>query len=212
MARSTTPAPDGPHRTGRPRDARIDDAVLRAVVEILNEAGYGGLTMEGAAARAGTSKPALRRRWPTRQHLVVAALARTVGTAPTPDTGCTHCDLIAGIGTIGAAFTTALGRRALPGLIADLAADPVLEKEFLDTFFHPRRATTAAALRRGVARGDIRPDADIDLLLDMLASTTYYRVLFGHLPVTPDLAGDVVSVIMSGVATDRWRTVHEAHR
>ncbi|WP_312898222.1 TetR-like C-terminal domain-containing protein [Actinomadura kijaniata] len=99
----------------------------------------------------------------------------------------------------------------MPGLVADLAADPVLEKEFPDTFFHPRRATTAAALRRGVARGDIRPGADIDLLLDMLASTTYYRVLFGHLPVTPGLAGDVVSVIMAGVATDRWRTVHEAH-
>ncbi|WP_433136980.1 TetR/AcrR family transcriptional regulator [Actinomadura nitritigenes] len=193
---------------GRPRDARIDDAVRRAVVEILNEAGYSGLTMEAAAARAGTTKPAIRRRWRSRQHLVVDALATTVGTAPTPDTGCTHCDLVAGISTLSEAFTTALGRRALPALVADLAGDPALERHFFELFFHPRRATTAAALRRGIDRGDLRPDIDIDLLLDMLASTTYYRVLFGHLPVTPDLAEDVVAVILSGVATGQWRGRH----
>ncbi|GAB3988563.1 TetR/AcrR family transcriptional regulator [Actinoallomurus acanthiterrae] len=193
---------------GRPRDPRIDDAVPRAVIEILNEVGYGGLTMEGAATRAGTSKPAIRRRWRSRQHLVVGALAATFGTAPTPDTGCTHCDLIAGISTLSDAFTTAIGRKALPALVADLTDDAELEKEFLDVFFHPRRATTAEALRRGIDRGDIRPDADIDLLLDMLASTTYYRVLFGHLPITPQLAEDVVSVIMAGVATERWRGDH----
>ncbi|WP_093894755.1 TetR/AcrR family transcriptional regulator [Streptomyces sp. Ncost-T10-10d] len=194
--------------SGRPRDVRIDDAVPQAVMEILNEAGYGGLTMEGVATRAGTSKPALRRRWRSRQHLVVESLARVVGTAPTPDTGCTHCDLIAGIGTLSEAFTTAVGRRVLPALVADLANDPELEKEFLDAYFHPRRATTAGALRRGIDRGDIRSDADIDLLLDMLASTTYYRVLFGHLPITPELAEGVVSVVMAGVATERWRSDH----
>ncbi|MFC4907051.1 TetR/AcrR family transcriptional regulator [Actinomadura gamaensis] len=194
---------------GRPRDARIDDAVRRAVVEILGEVGYSGLTMEAAAARAGTTKPAIRRRWRSRQHLVIDALASAVGTAPTPDTGCTHCDLVAGIGTLSAAFGSTLGRRALPALVADLAGDPDLERHFFELFFHPRRATTAAALRRGIDRGDLRPGIDVDLLLDMLASTTYYRVLFGHLPVTPELAEDVVNVILSGVATDRWRDRHQ---
>ncbi|MEU9023411.1 TetR/AcrR family transcriptional regulator [Actinomadura sp. NPDC048394] len=208
MAESTSrPTPSA---GGRPRDARIDEAVRRAVVEILNEAGYSGLTMEAAAARAGTTKPAIRRRWRSRQHLVIDALATTIGTAPTPDTGCTHCDLIAGISTLSDAFTTALGRRALPALVADLAGDPALERHFFELFFHPRRATTAAALRRGIERGDLRPGIDVDLLLDMLASTTYYRVLFGHLPVTPELAADVVGVILSGVATDQWRGCHPA--
>ncbi|MFJ9681920.1 TetR/AcrR family transcriptional regulator [Streptomyces sp. NPDC101194] len=194
--------------SGRPRDVRIDDAAPQAVMEILNEVGYGGLTMEAVATRAGTSKPALRRRWRSRQHLVVESLTRVVGVAPTPDTGCTHCDLIAGIGTLSKAFTTTVGRRVLPALVADLANDPELEKEFLNAYFHPRRATTAMALRRGIDRGDIRSDADIDLLLDMLASTTYYRVLFGHLPITPELAEGVVSVVMAGVATERWRSDH----
>jgi AcrR family transcriptional regulator len=195
-------------RSGRPRDGRIDAAVPAAVLEILEETGYANLTLEAVAARAGTSKPALRRRWRSRPHLVVDALAGVVGTSPTPDTGCTHCDLIAGIGTLGEAFTGRVGRRVLPGLVADLADDPELAAAFRDRFFHPRRATTAAALRRGIERGDIREDADVDLLLDMLAATTYYRVFFGHLPVTESLAEDVVKVVLGGVATDQWRAGH----
>jgi AcrR family transcriptional regulator len=195
---------------GRPRDERIDCAVRRAVMEILNEVGYGRLTLEAVAARAGTSKPTLRRRWRSRQHLVVSALVQTMGVSPTPDTGCTHCDLIAGIRTLSHAFTTTVGRRALPALIADLADDPELESEFLNELFHPRRAATAAALRRGIRRGDIRPDADIDLLLDMLGATAYYRVLFNHLPLTPTLAEDVVEVVLAGVATPQWRSQHGA--
>lgn len=143
--------------------------------------------------------------WRSRQHLVVEALATTIGTSPTPDTGCTHCDLIAGINTLGQAFAAPALRHTLSGLVADLADDPELAATFLDTFFAPRRASTAEALRRGIARGDIAPDADIDLLLDMLASTTYYRALFGHLPVTEGLAEDVVRVVLSGVGTERWR-------
>ncbi|MBO0917291.1 TetR/AcrR family transcriptional regulator [Streptomyces laculatispora] len=196
-------------RAGRPRDERIDAAVRTATMEVLNESGYGKLTLEGVASRAGTSKPALRRRWHSRQHLVVDALVATMGTAPTPDTGCTHCDLIEGIGMLSRAFTTTVGRRVLPALAADLADDPDLERLFLDRFFRPRRASTAEALRRGIRRGDIRADVDIDLLLDLLASTTYYRVLFGHLPVTSSLAEQVVQVVLAGVATEQWHSQHE---
>ncbi|MFJ2609224.1 TetR/AcrR family transcriptional regulator [Streptomyces sp. NPDC091279] len=195
---------------GRPRDERIDTAVRDAVLEILNEVGYGRLTLEAVAARAGTTKPTLRRRWRSRQHLVVSALVQTMGSSPTPDTGCTHCDLIAGIRTLSHAFSTTVGRRALPALIADLADDPELESEFLNELFHPRRAATAAALRRGIRRGDIRADADIDLLLDMLASTAYYRVLFGHLPLTSTLAEDIVEVVLAGVGTPQWHSNHMA--
>ncbi|GLY70452.1 TetR/AcrR family transcriptional regulator [Amycolatopsis taiwanensis] len=197
-------------RPGRPRDERIDVVVPRVVLEILNEVGYGKLTLEAVSSRAGTSKPALRRRWRSRQHLVVDALAAVIGTTPTPDTGCTHCDLVAGIGTLTQAFTTKVGRRALPALVSDLADDPELESAFLDRFFHPRRDTTAEALRRGIHRGDLPADVDIDLLLDMLASTTYYRVLFGHLPVTATLAEDVVEIVLTGVATERGRRRHRS--
>ncbi|MFD4198214.1 TetR/AcrR family transcriptional regulator [Amycolatopsis thermoflava] len=197
-------------RAGRPRDERIDGAVREATVDLLNEVGYAALTLEAVATRAGTSKPALRRRWRGRPHLVVDALVATVGAVPTPDTGCTRCDLVAGIGTLSEAFTTRIGRRVLPALVADLADDPELAEVFLREYFHTRRSSTAEALRRGVERGDLDPDLDFDLVLDMLASTTYYRVLFGHLPVTDHLAEQVVDVVLTGVAAPGWRAC--AHR
>jgi AcrR family transcriptional regulator len=202
--------PQGSDRThGRPRDERIAAAVKTAVIAILNDKGYRALTMEEVAARAGTSKPALRRRWRSLQHIAVDALLDAAGPSPTPDTGCTRCDLVEGVGTLSRAFTGALvGRRVLPGLVADLAHDPELETEFFERFFHPRRASTAAALRRGIERGDLRPDADIDLLLDMLGSTFYYRALFGHLPVNRELAENVVDMVLAGVATEAWRSEH----
>ncbi|MCP2170310.1 TetR/AcrR family transcriptional regulator [Goodfellowiella coeruleoviolacea] len=206
-----TSSPAAVRRTGRPRDARIDAAVLAATADLLEQVGYADFTLEAVAARAGTTKPAIRRRWPSRQHLVVDALASSMGTAPTPDTGCTHCDLIIGINTLTRAFTDTVARRVLPALVADLAEDAQLAESFRDRLFHPRRATTAEALRRGIERGDIRADADIDLLLDLLAATTYYRVLFNHLPVTPDLAEQVVLVVLGGVATDQWRSRPAPH-
>ncbi len=193
---------------GRPRDHRIDAAVQDATRAVLNERGYTGLTLTEVATRAGTNTPALRRRWRSRQHLIVDTLLDQLGAAPTPDTGCTHCDLTAGIGTLSQTFSTTIGRRVLPALVADLGDDPELEAEFFGKLFHPRRASTAAALRRGIDRGDIRADADIDLLLDMLGATAYYRVLFGHLPITPTLAEDVVQVVLAGVATAQWRARH----
>jgi AcrR family transcriptional regulator len=192
-------------RVGRPRDERLDGAILEATVAILNEVGYASMTLEAVAARAGTTKPALRRRWRGRQHLVVDALVTTVGSVPTPDTGCTRCDLVAGIQTLTEAFTNKIGRRVLPALVADLADDQELADLFLRKYFLARRASTAAALRRGIERGDLDPDLDVDLMLDMLASTTYYRVLFGHLPITENLAEQVVDVVLNGVATAHGR-------
>ncbi|MFE2873269.1 TetR/AcrR family transcriptional regulator [Embleya sp. NPDC059259] len=198
-----------PTGRGRPRDHRIDEAVLAATMRLLEEGGYADFTMEAVAARAGTTKPAIRRRWASRRHLVVDALVAAMGEAPTPDTGCTHCDLIAGIATLTTAFAGPGTRRVWPALVADIAADPALAETFFTRLFEPRRAATAAALRRGIDRGDIRADTDLDLLLDLLASTTYYRALFGHLPITDSLAEDIVMIVMSGVATPAWRAQHE---
>ena len=61
---------------GRPRDARIDAAALDAAAALLLEVGYADLTLAAVAARAGTSRPAVYRRWPTKAHLVHEAVFR----------------------------------------------------------------------------------------------------------------------------------------
>src|SRR5690606_11766387 len=191
---------------GRPRDPHIDAAVLEATLAVLDETGYGRLTIEEVARRAGATKPAIYRRWPTRQHLALAALASRLGDSPVPDTGCTLCDLGEGIHVFLAAF-----RRIRPGVLAALFADcatvPELRDAFVTTLFEPPRTAVGQMLERAVARGDLRADIDRELVLDMLSSLVHYRALFGHAPLSDEEVEHAVEALLSGVAVDYPRLV-----
>ena len=78
---------------GRPRDARIDRAVLDAAAALLHEVGYADLTVAAIADRAGTSRPAVYRRWPSKAHLVHEAAFRDADTTETLRTGVLEDDL-----------------------------------------------------------------------------------------------------------------------
>jgi AcrR family transcriptional regulator len=188
-------------RPGRPRDRQIDAAVLKATLAVLDESGYGGLTLEEVARRAGTTTPAIYRRWPSRQQLVLSALAQRLGNAPAPDTGCTLCDLDECLKVFVAAF-----RRIPPGVIgplfADCAGDGERRAAFMATLFDPPRATVREALERAHAGGELRDDVDIELILDLIGSLVHYRALFGHAPTGDVEIERAVEVLLQGIATD----------
>lgn len=134
---------------------------------------------------------------PSKRHLVVDVVVAHIGTDPTPDTGDLRADLVAGITTlvVGGLSETVVGR-ILPALVADLAADPELARDFQSAFFQPRRDSTAAVLESARLRGDIRSDFDLDFVLDALASPIYYRALFRHLPLDALLAEQSVDSVL----------------
>jgi len=190
-----------PKHGGRPRDPQIDAAVLEATFAVLEETGYAHLTLEEIARRAETTKPAIYRRWPSRQHLVLAALSARLTAARTPNTGCTLCDLNEGINVFIATFQQ-IRPDVLGTLLADCAVDTTLRGVFMATLFDPPRAAVATMLDRAAARGDIRFDIDCGLILDMLGSLVHYRALFGHAPTTEAEVERAVEALMGGVATD----------
>jgi AcrR family transcriptional regulator len=193
-------APDAA-RVGRPRDRHIDAAVLDATLVVLDRSGYGRLTLEEVARRAGTTKPAIYRRWSTRQQLVLAALGRRLGVARAPDTGCTLCDLDECLKVFVGAF-----RRMPPGvlgpLFADCAGDDGLRTLFMTTLFDPPRAAVRETLERAHARGDLRDDVDLELILDLTGSLVHYRALFGHAPTSDVELERAVEALLQGIATD----------
>ena len=198
-------APPAPSPQGRPRDTAIDARVTRAVVELLSVEPYSALTMERIAVTADTSKPALRRRWKSLPGIVVHTLISLLGTAPTPDTGCVHCDLVTGISNLGEAFGNSPITRALPGLISDLEADPDLQALFRREYFEARRATTRTVLEHAIERHEIQAGIDMELTLDLLAAPLYYRAFFGHQPIDAGLAERTVLSVLNGVATPEWQ-------
>lgn len=205
-------SPSSSAAPGRPRDTTIDARVTGAVVELLATVPYSALTLEGVAAAAGTSKPAVRRRWGSLPGVVVHTLISVLGTTPTPDTGCVHCDLIAGISTLSDTFQASPITRALPGLVSDLEADPELREVFRRDYFEARRATSRAVLEHAVERGELQDGLDLELTLDLLAAPIYYRAFFGHQPIDDGLAERTVLSVLNGVATADWQRHHRASR
>ena len=112
---------------GRPRNTDIDEAARAATRQLLVEAGWEGTSLSAVADRAGVSRPALYRRWPTKTHLVfdalfgwgVEALPKDAGEAP-------EAWLSAAIETSFALFADPAVRAGAPGLLAVLATDDEL--------------------------------------------------------------------------------------
>src|SRR5215207_4281792 len=210
MSRTRRPA-GAAERTGRPRNPEIDAAVLRAALAVLDELGYGRLALEEVARRAGTTKPAIYRRWPNRQRLVLAALGQRLGKARAPDTGCTLCDLDECLKLFVAAF-----RRMPPDVIgplfADCAGDHELRAAFMTTLFEPPRAAVKQTLDRAHARGDLREDVDRDLILDLIGSLVHYRTLFGHARTSDAEIERAVEALLGGIADDDPRLLEHSRR
>jgi AcrR family transcriptional regulator len=186
---------------GRRRDPEIDAAVIAATLQVLGEVGYAKLSIGAVAHRAHVYRPAIYRRWPTKQHLVTDAIASTIGVTPTPGTGDLRADLIAGVATIAAGFADpALGHVLLP-VIADLPADPGLRTQFLQRVFRPRRDTTRATLEHAIERSLVKPTIDMEFVLDALAAPIYFRALFQHAALDQKLIDDTVDLVLAGIST-----------
>jgi AcrR family transcriptional regulator len=163
-------------RPGRPRSPEAHAAILRAALELAVEGGLRGLSMEAIAARAGVGKATIYRRWRSKEALFAEALGSIALNPEIPDTGSVR-------GDFQAASTAAVGRmapeafRVLPRLLADAADDPELLEALHAALLRPRRAAIATILRRGIERGELRPDIDLDLVSDMLIGPLIARVL-----------------------------------
>ena len=127
-----------PRSRGRPKDECIDVEVVAAVLEGLRLRGYRGVTIEGIARQVKRARTSLYRRWPSKRHLVADAVVAELGAQPAPDTGSLRKDLKAAVRTLLTAFTGTLGK-ALPGLVADMALDPVLARMIREKVLLARR-------------------------------------------------------------------------
>jgi AcrR family transcriptional regulator len=186
---------------GRPRNPSIDEAVLRAAAELVVEVGYADLTVASIAERAGTSKPAIYRRWPSKAHLVhEAAFREGDAQLSLPDTGSLQDDLAEMLRRTAAAFAHPVARALTPGLMAEIAADPTLHPALLERFggawrgFHERIAEAEE-------RGEVRAGVDADVLIEILAGASLMRLLIGSTDSLDEHWVDqTATLLMRGIA------------
>jgi len=185
---------------GRPRDPRIDAAIAAAAADLLVEIGYSSLTMAAIAQRAGTTKTALYRRWSSKAELVHEAAFPAAPTALAAPAGDIAADIRAMIDAARDVFTSPVVRAALPGLIADMAADAALNTRVmarLSGVFDAVRARLDDAVGQGLVHADVDPER----LIEIIGGATMLRLLLRPYEDLDDAWVDqTTAIVVHGVA------------
>ncbi|MFD7295324.1 TetR/AcrR family transcriptional regulator [Streptomyces sp. NPDC059897] len=179
---------------GRPRQEHVTRAVLEAVVELVAEEGMGALTMDAVATRAGVSKPAMYRRWPTKQDLIIAAAESRVGALTVPDMGDFRAELRAVLMERVRAYRQPGVGRLLAGVIA-AAAEAGAGREAFQAYVTRVTSETRHLLERGIERGDVRPDVPVVDVTTLIASSLVFRLVAEQRAPEKELVDSVVDLI-----------------
>jgi AcrR family transcriptional regulator len=165
---------------GRPRSARVDDAILAAARAELAEHGYARMSVDGVAARAGVSKPTVYLRHRTKADLATAAIASMrVQPRPAP-TDDVRADLVAHLRLLRAGLERPHGMAMLGTMLAEEHDTPELLELFRERLVAPRRRELRAVLEAARARGELRDGANLDAAVNALVGGLLARYLAGE--------------------------------
>lgn len=157
---------------------RATTAIVAAFFDELAAVGYGQLSVDAIAKRAGVGKASIYRRWPSKQEMAVSLIAgQAVHVVAVPDTGDFEGDVARFLIDMAAVLGDATVRRVLPDVLAEAGRNDGLRAALRDSVQVPRRATMAALFERAVARGELAADCDVDRGLDMLIGPLYWRTV-----------------------------------
>ena len=194
---------DGVVRRGRPRSVEADAAILDATLQLIDEDGLTGLSVEAVAARAGVGKATIYRRWPSKEALVASALGRCAEEMPVAEmTGASLRDqLVAYVEQIRLKSPETRGGRIMPRMLSHAGRSPELFQIYFDQVIRPRRARVRLALERAVAAGELRDDIDLDLAVTMVTAPMLYLNLVqsANGAPRPGSSEALVDAVLSGL-------------
>lgn len=164
-------------KKGRPRNVATEKAILAASYDLLLENGFGTITVEKIAERAKVSKATIYKWWPNKAAVVMDGfLSAAMSRLPVPDTGSVINDIVIQVSNL-ARFLTSREGKVINELIAEGQFDLKLAEEYRSRYFNPRRLDSRRILERGVQRGELKKDLDLELCIDLIYGPLFYRLL-----------------------------------
>ena len=186
---------------GRPKDDDLDRQIITAAWELLRDRPLAQLTLKEIAIAAGTSRPAIYRRWDTVELIVIDAfLAAVEDEVPTP--GAAHpADALREYIAMLTQFLNGRVGRAISEILGRAQNDADLMRAFHERFLIPRRAHGRALIKRGQAEGVFRRDLASDLIVDLYAGPIYFRAFSRHAPLDAEFAERLTDSVLATIAT-----------
>lgn len=194
--------PSSTRSVGRPRDARADRAIITATIELMAEHGVHALRMDDVADRAGVGKATIYRRYRSKDELVTDAVGALVSEIEIPDSGSTRTDLLVLMREAVELYSGSLTAGLMPAVIDEMSRNAGFAAVARDRVLSVRRAALRSVFDRGVLRGDLRSDLDVELALDVLGGAVFYRLLVTGGPIDERLAENIVDLILRGFAPE----------
>ncbi|MFI9554217.1 TetR/AcrR family transcriptional regulator [Nonomuraea endophytica] len=186
----------GPSR----RSERSRVAILRAALELCREQGFGGVTIEKIAARAGVGKPTIYRWWSSKHAVILDAFMEHIATELSfPETGDHLEDLRGWLHSVARVLAESSMGPLIAGVVGAAQYDPALAAEFHQRVYLPTRQTTIARIRRIQDEGRL-PDLSPDTLADLITGPIWFRLLVAGDPPGPDY----VDTVLAAVASQRF--------
>jgi AcrR family transcriptional regulator len=180
------------------RSARIQAAVFEAIFQLLEEGGYEMLSMASIAERSGVHETSLYRRWKTKEQLVLDAVNRRVAQEiPVPNTGALRSDLVAVLQSLQLFLQSRVGQTLFQTAVATLHVPEL--RAFRQEHWRQRRAHLQILFEHAIARGELSPQVDSQLLLETLSGIVYMRLFVVNEPVDEVFPELIVDLILSGV-------------
>lgn len=184
---------------GRPRSEKTEKAILSAAYKLLMEDGFQSVTVESIAKEAGVSKATIYKWWPNKAAVVADSFfAAAQERIRTPDTGSLEKDLLLQLGNLNDFLKTDKGR-VITELIAQGQFDADVAGAYRTRYFAPRRLAAQEILQRGLERGELRKDLDLELGIDLIFAPLFYRMLVTGAETDPDFIKNTVSCVLAGI-------------
>ena len=191
---------DEGRRPGRPRSEQAEQAIVDAALDLFGERGVEGVCVEAVAAKAGVGKATIYRRWANKEDLLLAALGSMKAPMPDPDTGDVREDLIELLSILIRDVADPRFVRQFAMLHGDAEAYPRILARYTETVTEPRREVIRTVLNRGISRGELREDLDVEVAMLALTGAVMARGKHDPTPVGPGFAARVVDELLRGFA------------
>ncbi|MDO0925665.1 TetR/AcrR family transcriptional regulator [Streptomyces sp. TG1A-8] len=193
-------------RTGRPRSAAADAAILAATRQALVELGWSRLTLGDVATRAGVAKTTLYRRWPGKCELVVDAVAELFDELRLPDRGCLAADIEGVVLQFAAILGRPEARSGLMAVVAESTRDDALRERIRASIVDRQKRLVLEGRARAQERGELPAEPDpaetartADLIFDMVAGAVVHRTLVSGEPADEQWVRGFTRVLLLGL-------------
>jgi len=183
----------------------VTAAIRTAVFEELAAVGYGRMSIEGVARRAGVGKTAVYRRWSSKLDMVIEIVSEVAVTVTAlPDTGTLRGDLELFLSVAARALRHPLAGQIVPDLLAEAARNPAIAETLRAALRDNQRGIGTLVTSRAVQRGELAADTDPDIVVDLMVGPLYWRLAVARTPLPRGYVSGLAASVAAALIAADW--------